>query len=134
MTIITIPSLTSLVIRPFILKSKKTHLQSVGHITDIGSRSALGIIQIIKVDAARVVAPEYIVRVATRVGSNILIVEPLNKSTALCRTLGTVDDHLGDASLWIIGVERHRTSVGLHQAAVLDAVIRAADVDVTTRL
>lgn len=133
MAIITIPSLAPLALCSLIL-TDRTHLQSVGHITDIRSSSALGIVQIIKVDAAGVVAPEHIVRITTGVCPNILIVEPLNETTALCCALCTVDDHLGDASLWIVGVERHRPRVGLHQAAILDAVIRAANVNITARL
>jgi hypothetical protein len=36
--------------------------------------------------------------------------------------------------LRIVGIERHRPRIGLHQPAVLHAVIRAADVHIAARL
>lgn len=107
-------------------------LKSICDIANIGIRASQPIIQIAKINAARVIPPSYIIGIATGiVVDRILIIEPLYKTWPLRSPLGTIDNHLGDTRLGIVGIKRHGPSVRLHQTTIFDAVICTRYVHIT---
>lgn len=112
-------------------------LESVGKIGDIGLGGTLSVRQVGEVDAARVVATSSLVRVALGGSSELglaVLADPLDVSGAHSGTLGSVTDHLEDGALEVLGVEADGTGEGLHDSAVLDTVVGAANVDIAGRL
>lgn len=89
--------------------------QAVGRIADIRGRRPHGVVEVLLVDRARVVATEGLVVVS------VLRLELL-QAIAVLGALGAVADHLEDATGGVLGVELGAV-VGLHQARVADSVV-----------
>jgi len=102
----------------------------IRNIRDIAGGRAKAIGQVAWIDRSRVIFPERRVHVASRRG----IVEDLHESATGGSALRAVLDHLGYGGRRVGGVEGHGASVGLHEAAVLDAVVGAGHVHVARGL
>ena len=62
------------------------------------------------------------------------VIEQLNETRALARTLGSITDHLGDGGLAVIRVIRDRARGCLHNAAILHTIVRTMNKHISSGL